>query len=88
MYGHNGIQEVQASEISYVENYKKAVSISLTIYVLFGSVHTCYTFHTAFQVKRRRVKKDDGKRSVKKRARLRKESNDERRMMISFFVLI
>jgi len=82
VYGHNNIQEVQASQISYVENYKKVVSISLTIYVLFGSVHTCYTFHTAFQVKMRKVKKNpvkkgDGKRPMKKRARLHKETNDE-----------
>jgi len=35
VYGHNNIQEVQASQISYVENYKKVVSISLTIYMYF-----------------------------------------------------
>ena len=91
MYGRNAIQEVQADEIAYIENYKEEISISLTIYVLFGSVHTCYTFHTAFQVKRRKVMKEDkgpskeedkgpskeDKGPLKKRPRLHKESNDE-----------
>ena len=91
MYGRNAIQEVQANEIAYIENYKEEISISLTIYVLFGSVHTCYTFHTAFQVKRRKVMKEDkgpskeedkgpskeDKGPLKKRPRLHKESNDE-----------
>ena len=82
MYGRNAISEVQPDEIVYTTDYQKQVSISLTIYVLFGSVHTCYTFHTAFQVKMRKVKKNpvkkgDGKRPMKKRARLHKETNDE-----------
>lgn len=93
MYGRNAIQEVQANEITYIKSYKGDISISLTIYVPFGSVHTCYTFHTAFQVKRRnevlkedndkgsskkRVLKDDrNKGRSKKRFRLDEESNDE-----------
>lgn len=58
MFGRKINEKVQASDIIYVQNYKEAVSISLTIYVLFGSVHTCYIFHTAFQVKKRKVFKE------------------------------
>jgi hypothetical protein len=53
VYGRNGIPEVRPDEIEYIIDYKNNVSRSVTIYVPFGSVHTCYTFHTLFQVKKR-----------------------------------
>jgi hypothetical protein len=53
VYGRNGIPEVRPDEIEYIVHYKDNVSISVTIYVLFGSVHKYYTFHTPFHVKKR-----------------------------------
>ena len=70
VYGRNAILEVQPDEIVYTTDYQKQVSISLTIYVLFGSVHTCYTFHTAFQVRKRKVLKDKGPKVTKKVSKL------------------
>jgi len=80
VYGRNAILEVQPDEIVYTTDYQKQVSISLTIYVLFGSVHTCYTFHTAFQVRKRKVLKDKGPKVTKKVSKKRNrldESSDE-----------
>ena len=53
MYACSGILEVGPNAIKYIIDCKDNVSISVTIYVLFGPGHTCYTFHTPFQVKKR-----------------------------------
>ena len=66
MFGQQEILEVQANDIEYIENYKQSVSISLAIYVLSGSVHTCYTFHIVFQVKKRRGNEDQDQGPWKK----------------------
>ena len=94
MFGRKNIAEVQASEIKYAENYKEAVSISLTIYVLFGSVHTCYTFHTTFQVRKRKVLKEgkdpsrvlkENKGVSKKRPKRDEKSTDDSNKHDQFF---
>ena len=53
MYAHKGIPEIRPDKIEYNVICKDNVSIRVTIYVPFGSVHTCFTFHNPFQVKKR-----------------------------------
>ena len=53
MYAHKGIPEIRPDKIEYNVICKDNVSIRVTIYVPFGSVHTCFTYHNLFQVKNR-----------------------------------